>query len=115
MSFALCLTAAVTGVAAATGVPLVDAVKRQDKTVTRALLKQRADVNAADAEGMTALHWAAHWNDLETVKLLLRAGAKAKVANRYGVTPLHEACTVGDVADDPGAARRRRRSQRGAR
>jgi ankyrin repeat protein len=74
---------------------IVDAVKRQDKTGTRALIKQRADVNAVDAEGMTALHWAAHWDDLDTVKVLLRAGARAKVANRYGVTPLHEACTVG--------------------
>ena len=76
---------------------VVDAVKRQDKTVTRTLLKQKADVNAVDAEGMTALHWAAHWDDLDTVKLLIKAGAKAKVANRYGVTPLHEACTVGNV------------------
>jgi ankyrin repeat protein len=77
---------------------IVDAVKRQDKTGARALIKQRADVNAVDAEGMTALHWAAHWDDLDTVKLLIRAGARAKVANRYGVTPLHEACTVGNVA-----------------
>ncbi len=46
---------------------------------------------------MTALHWAAHWDDLDTVKLLVKAGAKARVANRYGVTPLHEACTVGNV------------------
>jgi uncharacterized protein len=83
--------------AAAPSVPLVDAVKRQDKTITRTLLKQHADVNTPDVEGMTALHWAAHWNDLDTVKLLLRAGAKAKVANRYGVTPLHEACTVGNL------------------
>ena len=37
---------------------IVDAVKRQDKTGARALIKQRADVNAVDAEGMTALHWA---------------------------------------------------------
>jgi ankyrin repeat protein len=77
---------------------VVDAVKRQDKAGTRALINQRADVNAADVEGMTALHWAAHWNDLDTVRLLLKAGARAKVANRYGVTPLHEACTVGNVA-----------------
>ena len=76
---------------------IVDTVKRQDKAGTRALLRQRTDVNVADAEGMTALHWAAHWDDLDTVKLLIKAGAKAKVANRYGVTPLHEACTVGNV------------------
>jgi uncharacterized protein len=97
-SLVLSLAAAGTLAAATGNPPIVEAVKRQDKTVTRTLLKQRADVNAADVEGMTALHWAAHWDDLETVKLLIRAGAKAKVANRYGVTPLHEACTVGDVA-----------------
>jgi uncharacterized protein len=89
--------AAVAAEGATGNAPLVDAVKRQDKTVTRTLLKQKADVNAADAEGMTALHWAAHWDDLDTVKLLVKAGAKARVANRYGVTPLHEACTVGNV------------------
>jgi ankyrin repeat protein len=44
------------------------------------------------------LQWAAHWNDLETVKLLLAAGAKPNVANRYGVTPLHEAATIGSSA-----------------
>jgi uncharacterized protein len=84
--------------AAAGTVAVVDAVKRQDKVAARALIRQRADVNAADVEGMTALHWAAHWDDLETVTLLLKAGARARVANRYGVTPLHEACTVGNVA-----------------
>ena len=55
-------------------------------------------MNGPDAEGMTALHWAAHWDDLETARLLLRAGANAKAANRYGVTPLHEAATVGNAA-----------------
>lgn len=91
------LSAAGATAAAAGNATIVDAVKRQDKTVTRALLKQKADVNAADAEGMTALHWAAHWDDIDTVTLLIKAGAKARVANRYGVTPLHEACTVGNV------------------
>src|SRR5262245_15726399 len=74
---------------------LVVAMKKQDATAAKALLKQRADVNAADVDGTTALQWAAHWNDLETVKALLGAGAKANVASRYGVTPLHEAAAIG--------------------
>jgi ankyrin repeat protein len=44
---------------------------------------------------MTALHWAAHWNDIPVAKRLVAAGAKAAAANRYGVTPLHEAATAG--------------------
>ncbi len=47
---------------------------------------------------MTALHWAAHHDDLDTVKLLIAAGADAKAANRYGVTPLSLACTNGNTA-----------------
>jgi ankyrin repeat protein len=77
---------------------LVNAVRNQDKAALRSLLRQRIDVNASDVEGMTALHWAAHWNDVEAVRLLLAAGARARAANRYGVTPLHEACTVGNTA-----------------
>jgi ankyrin repeat protein len=77
---------------------LVDAVKNRDTTAIRTLLKQKVGINLPDVEGMTALHWAAHWNDLDTVRALLAAGANAKAANRYGVTPLHEACTVGSVA-----------------
>jgi ankyrin repeat protein len=104
---------ATSSVSAAGDARLVGAVKSRDKAATRLLLKQRADVNTPDVEGMTALHWAAHWNDLETVKLLIGAGANAKAANRYGVTPLHEACTVANVsmieallkaAADPNAA-----------
>jgi ankyrin repeat protein len=72
-------------------------LKRQNAPAARALIRQKADVNAADAEGMTPLHWAAHWNDLETVRALLAAGAKPNAANRYGVTPLHEAATLGNA------------------
>ena len=74
------------------------AMKNRDTASVRALLRQRADVNAPDVEGMTALHWAAHWGDVDTAKLLIRTGANAKAANRYGVTPLHEAATIGSVA-----------------
>jgi ankyrin repeat protein len=45
---------------------------------------------------MTALHWAAYQDDLETVEVLVRAGAGVKAANRYGVTPLSLACTNGN-------------------
>jgi uncharacterized protein len=59
----------------------------------RALLKQRIDVNRAQGDGATALHWAAHRDDLAIADLLIRAGARARVANDLGVTPLHLACT----------------------
>jgi ankyrin len=76
---------------------LVVAMKNQDATAVKALLKQRADVNAPDVDGTTALQWAAHWNDVDSVKALIAAGAKANVASRYGVTPLHEAASIGSA------------------
>ena len=83
---------------AATDTRLVDAVKNHDKDAVRSLLKEHVDVNAPEADGTSALHWAAHSNDLETVQLLLRAGANAKATSRYGVTPLSEAATYGSAA-----------------
>ena len=70
---------------------LVNAAADQDKTALRTLLKQGVDVNAARADGSTALLWAAHWDDLETADLLLRSGAKVNAADDYGVTPLSQA------------------------
>jgi ankyrin repeat protein len=64
----------------------------------RALINQHADVNAAQPDGTTALHWAAHWNDAAAVDLLLRAGANTKAVNRYGATPLSEAVVSGSAA-----------------
>ena len=84
--------------AGAPAAEVADAVRTRNTGALQTLLKQRADVNAAQADGTTALHWAAHWNDLETVNLLLRAGANAKAANRYGATPLSEAVTSGSPA-----------------
>ena len=84
--------------AQAADVRIVTAMKARDAAAVRTLVRQKADVNASDVEGMTALHWAAHWNDLATVEALLGAGAKAATANRYGVTPLHEAATSGNAA-----------------
>jgi ankyrin repeat protein len=55
-------------------------------------------VNARQADGTSALHWAAHRDNLEMVDLLLRAGAQVSAANRYGVMPLSLACTNGSAA-----------------
>ena len=81
--------------AAASEPPLVQAVKSADLPALRALLNQSIDVNAAEADGTTALHWAVHRSDLAAADMLLRAGAKVNAANRYGVVPLTLACENG--------------------
>jgi ankyrin repeat protein len=53
------------------------------------------DVNAPQDDGATALHWAAHWDDLAMADLLIQAGANASAADDLGVTPLFMACTNG--------------------
>lgn len=63
----------------------------------RALLDTAVDVNAAQLDGTTALHWASRQDDPEAVGLLIGAGANVGVANRYGVTPLHLAATNGSA------------------
>jgi uncharacterized protein len=77
---------------------LADAVERRDQAAVSRLLDEHADVNAPQADGMTALHWAAYHNDTRTVERLLAAGANVNTANRYGVTPLSLACTNGKSA-----------------
>ena len=63
----------------------------------RTLLDQHADVNVRSEDGSTALLWAAHWNDLQTAELLVRAGADANAANDFRMTPLSQACTNGSA------------------
>ena len=77
---------------------LADAVEKQDRATIRTLLKQRADVNAPQADGMTALHWAAYLDDLETARLLASASANVNATNQYGVTPFSLACLNGNTA-----------------
>src|SRR5688572_3420625 len=78
--------------------PLADATEKSDRTTIRTLLKQRADVNGVQADGMTALHWAAQRDDLETAKALLEAKANVKATNQFGVTPLSLACQNGSAS-----------------
>lgn len=77
---------------------VADAVERSDRAATRALIKQHADVNAAQADGMTPLHWAAYRDDVDIAKALIGASANANATNRYGVTPLVLACQNGNTA-----------------
>lgn len=72
---------------------LIKAVRGKDVAAVRALVKQRVDVNAPQGDGATALHWAAHVDDLTIADVLIRAGARAAVSNENGFTPLHLACT----------------------
>ena len=72
---------------------LIDAVKVRDTGAVQRLLERSVDVDVAEADGATALHWAAYLDDLDTVRLLLDAGADAEVANTHGVVPLSLACT----------------------
>jgi ankyrin repeat protein len=81
---------------AASGSPLIDAVKRQDGAAVNALLDRGAAVNDSEADGTTALHWAAERDDSKTVQLLLDAGATATAKNRFGVTPLELAANNGN-------------------
>jgi ankyrin repeat protein len=74
------------------GSSLIGAVKTGQRAVALDLIvKKSADINAAEADGSTALLWAANLNDTDLAIRLLRAGAKANVQNRLGSTPLAEA------------------------
>jgi len=75
---------------------LVDAVKAGDRAAVQTLLANKANVNAAEADGTTPLHWAVRSDDLDTTSRLLAAGANANAANRYGVTPLSLAAISGN-------------------
>ncbi|HUK35509.1 MAG TPA: ankyrin repeat domain-containing protein, partial [Vicinamibacterales bacterium] len=77
---------------------LIDAVRSRNHAAVRSLLGRRTDVNAQSDDGSTALLWAAHWNDLATAELLVRAGADANAANELRTTPLSLACTNGNAA-----------------
>jgi len=79
--------------------PVADAAMRGDQGSVRALLQQGADVNAAQGDGMTALHWAAERGDLEMARMLIYAGAGLEAVTRMAeYTPLHLASRAGHGA-----------------
>ncbi|HEY6362273.1 MAG TPA: ankyrin repeat domain-containing protein, partial [Vicinamibacterales bacterium] len=95
MIFVVCFT----GVGAAQGrSDVANAVMTGNTVAVRALIQKKADVNAPQVDGATALHWAVHRDDLATADLLIRAGAGIDVANRHGTTPLAMASLYGNTA-----------------
>jgi ankyrin repeat protein len=93
-AFLCCLT----GVGFAAGSSdVADAVMKGDAAALRTLLQQKADVNAPQIDGATALHWAVYRDDGHAADLLIAAGAKADAANRDGFTPLAMASLYGNV------------------
>jgi ankyrin repeat protein len=85
--------------AAAGGSSLVDAAMQGNHDVVKSMLKQGADVNTAQGDGMTALHWAAQKGDLELAQTLLYAGANVRATTRVGgYTPLLIASKSGNTS-----------------
>jgi ankyrin repeat protein len=81
--------------AAFDGSPVADAAENRDFAAFKALIANKSDVNAAQADGTTALDWAVHWGDIEEVDLLLKAGADTKAATRLNATALYLAAEGG--------------------
>ena len=65
---------------------LLDAIKRRDHNAVTTLMSQKADVNAVQPDGATALAWAAYLDDRDAAEALLKAGAKVETADEYGET-----------------------------
>jgi ankyrin repeat protein len=84
---------------AAVDAPVAEAAMRGDAKTVRHLLERGTDVNAAQGDGMTALHWAADRGDVEMARMLVYAGAGLEAATRMAeYTPLHLASRAGHGA-----------------
>jgi len=77
--------------------PLADLIERGRRDAAIELIENGADVNAAQNDGTTPLHWAAHRLDLDLVRMLLERGAKPDAMNLLGASPLGEAVAAANV------------------
>lgn len=88
-------------IAQSSGPSLIDVVRHAERGASRAAVEERlsagADVNGAEPDGTTALHWAIQRDHQDVVQTLLDAGAAVDATNRYGVTPLALAATNGSA------------------
>lgn len=78
--------------------PLADAAEAHDTAHVDVLLEQDVDVNAAQVDDMTALHWAVRHDDIAMTQKLIDAKANVDAENRYEIRPLSIACTNGNPA-----------------
>jgi ankyrin repeat protein len=94
----ICFLAGALGAAgsAAAGA-LADLIQAGNRNEAAASIRAGADVNAAQGDGTTPLHWAVYRVDPELVGLLLEHGAKPAVQNDYGSSPLAEAVKIADA------------------
>ena len=94
----IALSAIVLLAAAPINAPVAQAAMRGDAEAVRALLMEGADVNAAQGDGMTALHWAAERGNNGIAEMLVYAGANLDATTRIGAyTPLHLASKAGSA------------------
>src|SRR5215468_8733236 len=77
---------------------LIAAAESKNHDAAMQLIAAGADVRAKDVDGTTALHWAAHYVDVELVDALIKKGADVNAANDYGSSPMMEAATLGSAA-----------------
>jgi uncharacterized protein len=77
---------------------VADAAMKGDFATLQALIGRRADVNVPLADGSTALHWAAHWDDVAAADALIKAGANPRASTRLGATPMSVAAENGSAA-----------------
>src|SRR5258708_11689540 len=82
---------------AAAPCPVAGAAMKGDRNAVRLLLKQKADVNAPQPDGATAIQWAAYRNDLDVADMLIATGADVKKPNRDGATALRLASLNGSA------------------
>jgi ankyrin len=92
----LCIVGVTAGQAVRSEV--ANAAQRGDRAAVQKLIQAKADVNAPQVDGATALMWAVYRDDAQLADLLIRAGANVKAANRTGVTPLMMASMYGNAA-----------------
>jgi len=90
-----CLAAA--GTAAAADDSLAGLIQAGHRDAALKSIAAGADVNAAQGDGTTPLHWAVYKVDADLVRALLARGAKPDVINKYGSSPLAEAAKVANA------------------